>query len=257
MPQPVDRYMWQQQVCGEHGPRSPTTRLVLLAISLYMDSQGGRAWPSQETIARRASVTRRAVVTHLEIAEQLGWVNRYDAGRTGQGWRLCGYEAVVPDDVYASLPARPWETDPTWKRSESRSPPQGEALRKQSARGEGWGSSVVNVPPRRGASDASRGEPRSHESSLPNLPSIIIPKNEGALACTAPLKRVFDEGEQELELSDKDEEARERKKVETLMALLQAGVTPTACLQATRTYRTTMADVEKAKQHLAALEAEW
>ena len=111
MPQPVDRYRWQQAICSEQGPQSATARLILLAVSLHMDSDGMNAWPAQRTLAKRALVSRRSIVTHLELAERDGWVKRYAARSGGHGWRLDGYEAVVPDDVYVTLPEKPWEAD--------------------------------------------------------------------------------------------------------------------------------------------------
>src|SRR5262249_52269431 len=114
--QPVDVYAWRNAVLSDAGPPNPVMRLVLMAVSLHMRSDGTGAWPSQATLANRTAVSRRSVITHLEAAERDGWVRRYTAGRNGRGWRLCGYEAVVPTAVYWTLPERPWEADPTWRR---------------------------------------------------------------------------------------------------------------------------------------------
>lgn len=185
----VDRYTWQQAVCGEQGPKSSTARLVLLTVSLHMDAQGMNAWPSQATLARRACVSRRSVTTHLDQAQRDGWITRTTAGRNGQGWRLTGYEASVPDDVYRSLPERPWESDPEWKRGERPAPRNaygGEAAAPpQSERGATDTADVAQLTTERGATGAEGGAPGAHESSLLNLPSESSLGVEGALASTA------------------------------------------------------------------------
>lgn len=171
-----------------------------MCISLHMSAEGDNAWPSQDTIAKRALVSRRSVVKHLEIAERQGWIQRYCAGLTKQHWRRDGYTAVVPDDVYNTLPEKPWEADPQWRRGEARSPPQcaegsepaaqphRETLRGTPEGGESRASKVVNGATKGGESGAKGGEPGSHKSSLLNLPSETIPKSECALARTALAK---------------------------------------------------------------------
>jgi hypothetical protein len=150
-----------------------------MVISLHMDADGLSAWPSQKTIATRALVSRRSVVTHLEEAEQEGWVRRYDARPDGPGWRLCGYEATVPDAVYEALPERPWEVDPSWRRGEHDAPrcpvERGESAAPRSPtgnlahaeRGANVTRDVVQLTTERGATDASRGAKLLHT----NLPS--------------------------------------------------------------------------------------
>jgi hypothetical protein len=210
---PVDRYCWQQAICGKDGPQSSTARLLLLALSLHMDADGMNAWPSQATLARRALVSRRSVVTHLEAAERDGWVTRYAAGRNGKGWRLDGYEATVPDAVYAALPQRPWESDPTWRRGERAAPPYAHQGSERVAPPSSTSSSttnaivaeggangardVVQLTTEGGATGAERGERGAHESSLPNLPYESSLRGEGALTRTASPKRGCAKAEEE------------------------------------------------------------
>jgi hypothetical protein len=194
VPQPVDRYTWQQQICGEHGPNNSTARLILLAISLHMNADGSGAWPSQKTIAARALVTDRAVRKHLEIAVRHGWLARSIAGRNGQGWALHEYGAVVPDAVYDHIPEKPWEADPKWERGERRSPPVAakgaepySARSDSQAEGAERSTSKVRNGEAEGA-ERSDAKVRNHvPTNLPseNLPSRTIPKRERALARTA------------------------------------------------------------------------
>jgi hypothetical protein len=246
VPQPVDRYNWQQQVCGEHGPGSPTARLVLLAISLHMNAQGANAWPSQATIARRSCVSTRVVVKHLGIAERQGWLKRYEAGRNGQGWRLTGYEAVLPDHVYELLPERPWESDPKWQRREPRSPPLPE-------RGEQRAPNVVN-----GARERGEGERQNLMNHVPtnlpseNLPSRTKPKREGALARTTRVERVFEKA-MEKPKAETQEDCEGNRKLDVLLDLLSRGTTWSDCVLYTRSMGTTLNDVEKADAYLRAM----
>lgn len=214
MPQPIDRYTWQQQVCGELGPANPTARLILMVISLHMNAQGENAWPSQATIAARARVTRRIVNKHLEIADRQGWLARYPAGRNGQGWRLDGYAAVVPDAVYDKLPEKPWEADATWQRSEPRSPPQAIASGLLQAKGgERHASNVVNGVQKGG----ERDDVKVVNHVLTNLPSEnlkskkTLPKSERALARTAVVLNGLKKAKTSEEEAAEAEELRQRE----------------------------------------------
>ena len=178
MPKSVDRYRWQQAILSKTGPANATARLILISISMHMNSRGESAWPSQATIAMRAFVSRRSVVKHLEAAVRDGWISRYGAGRNGQGWRLSGYLAVVPDDVYDKLPERPWETDRQWKRGQ----PSERVAPAIAAAGESRPATVVNVTAERGECGAKDGEPSAHKSSLLNLTNELSLKREGALS---------------------------------------------------------------------------
>jgi hypothetical protein len=90
------------------GPQGRLTRSVLIAVSLHMNRDGTRAWPTQELIAKRAGVGERTVRRHLKTAERDGWVERTLVRRgKGHAWYRTEYAACVPDDVYAGLPGQP------------------------------------------------------------------------------------------------------------------------------------------------------
>lgn len=187
-PKRVDRYGWQHAIASQHGPAAATTRLILLVISLHMDPAGENAWPSQTTIAKRAAITVRSVSKHIQEAASDGWLGISWAGRNGQGWRLTRYHAVVPEAVYATLPEKPWEKDPSWRRSERTSAPSGcegdeppsPPRGSGSEGGERGGSEVANLAPKRGEPRAEGGERGSYESSLLNLPQKSTHTQEGA-----------------------------------------------------------------------------
>ena len=74
-------FRWREAFCSSEGPPKPTTRLVLLILSLHMDMTGRDAFPSQQRIARMAGLSLRAAKLHLGIAERLGWIERAPRGR--------------------------------------------------------------------------------------------------------------------------------------------------------------------------------
>jgi helix-turn-helix protein len=151
MPPRVDTWPWQRAVCSEHGPQSAQCRLILLALATFMDPNGSNAHPSQATLAKCAQVSLRSVVRYLEAAKRDGWLATHGAGRNGRGWRLNGYEATVPDAVYAVLK--------TPKRGERRAPRRkgkgGEPGAPRSPRGSAPdGTEVVHLTTRGGAPGA-------------------------------------------------------------------------------------------------------
>lgn len=93
----MDRIKWRDAVASENGPQSPTTRLVLLVLSLHMDPRG-HAFPSTRLLSDRSGLSRRVVCEHLERAEADGWIARKMKGG-GQGWRRWTYTARTPDVV--------------------------------------------------------------------------------------------------------------------------------------------------------------
>ncbi len=87
------------------GPRSSTTRLVLLVLSTFMDIDGQRAYPSEEKIAKNAALSEKAVRTHLTIAVKQGWIERELKRSDGQKWAHYHYAATFPPG-YSRLEGR-------------------------------------------------------------------------------------------------------------------------------------------------------
>lgn len=118
-----ERWRWLQAVASHIGPADPTTRLVLMTLSLHMDQTGDNAWPSQKTLARRSGLNERSVRKHLDRAWKDGWLKVYAKKPNGKGWRLHEYVAAVPADLEEHLEAHPWELDSTWRRAAPDSSP--------------------------------------------------------------------------------------------------------------------------------------
>src|SRR5437762_4430771 len=182
MPQRSDTWPWQQALCSEHGPPSAPRRLILLVLATFMDPDGSNARPSQATLAKCALISRRSVVTHLEAAKREGWLATYPAGRNGQGWRLSGYEATVPDAVYATLK--------TSKAGARRSP-----------RREGKGGELAAPrPPEGGATDDTKVVQMAHEGGAPGAHDLSNPDTYPKTSCAAsPSPAAADSAARELE----------------------------------------------------------
>lgn len=102
---PVDR--WRNAVLSKDGPRDPSTRLMLMTLSMHMDPDGTNAWPSQKTLATRTGLTRRTVQRHLRLAEHDGWIARGRGPKHGRNWRLTSYQACLPEGVEGGVTVAP------------------------------------------------------------------------------------------------------------------------------------------------------
>lgn len=81
-----------------HGPKVPTIRSVLFALSVRMD-ESGEAFPSQRKLAADTALSERTVREALLEARRQCWVAVNGHLRPGQAWRLSYYVACVPDHL--------------------------------------------------------------------------------------------------------------------------------------------------------------
>ncbi len=77
------------------GPKMPTMRHVLLTLSTHGDTDGNDIFPSTRTLADETGLSERSVCTHLQKAEDSGWIERSSKG-TGHGWRRHVYSLRIP-----------------------------------------------------------------------------------------------------------------------------------------------------------------
>jgi len=91
------KFRWQKMIASIHGPESPTTRHVLLTLSLFMDNDGGSCFPATRTIADNTGLSERSVCTHLELAANTGWIKKTERAGNGQAWKRHSYEAAIPE----------------------------------------------------------------------------------------------------------------------------------------------------------------
>jgi len=113
------KFRWQKMIASVNGPDSPTTRHVLLTLSLFMDNDGGSCFPSNRTLATAAKLHRKSVASHLESASKAGWIQISGRAGDGRGWKRHSYKATFPDDAGKEAPHVNGEL------GESGSPPQG------------------------------------------------------------------------------------------------------------------------------------
>lgn len=74
-----------------------TTKLVLLALSTYMNDHGEGCYPSTLQIAKDTSLSERAVFAHIRKAEIAGFLIRDKRELKGKKWAANEYRAAYPD----------------------------------------------------------------------------------------------------------------------------------------------------------------
>jgi hypothetical protein len=87
----VGRWEWRQLILSELGPKPAGVRLVLLAVSMHINSGKRIAYLSLETIAARAGLARSTTIGHLNTAEREHWLQRFHFDG-----RASSYGAIVP-----------------------------------------------------------------------------------------------------------------------------------------------------------------
>lgn len=95
MPDPKLLFNWRWAIASGDGPESPTTRHVLLTLSVHMGLAGDRAHPSEACLAEETGLSERAVGIHLQKAVDAGWISR-KRRRNGRAWAQYDYQAVIP-----------------------------------------------------------------------------------------------------------------------------------------------------------------
>jgi len=112
-----------------------TTKLVLLVISTYMDDHGGGAFPSTRTIANDASLSQKAVLTHVEKAQEAGFLIVFKKKQRGQDWALNHYKIAFPVKHAAEGGSAPSENQPDCEGAERGSAPFLQASETQAEQG--------------------------------------------------------------------------------------------------------------------------
>ena len=88
-------WSWRHAVTRSGLP--PTTRHVLLTLSIYMDETGRSCFPKVEDLVEATGLSKRSILTHIEAAVGAGWLKRGLHGFRGQRWRQLEYEPMWPD----------------------------------------------------------------------------------------------------------------------------------------------------------------
>ena len=87
---------WRQAVAKSSLP--PTSRLVALTLSLYMNEMGGSAFPGAALLAENTGLSVKAVRGHLRGLVDAGWLVLVErGGLKGERKKANAYQAVIPN----------------------------------------------------------------------------------------------------------------------------------------------------------------
>jgi len=89
-------FSWRGMVASDEGPSEPTTRHVLLTLSLHMNEKGGSCFPSITTLEKETKLARRTILRHIKKATQSGWLSIRKEHQGGNKWRRNNYTATIP-----------------------------------------------------------------------------------------------------------------------------------------------------------------
>lgn len=90
-------FTWRAAITESGLP--PTTRHVLLTLSLHMSERGENAFPSVETLAHETGLSKRCVITQLQKGEDEGWIRKTVFGYTDRKWKRHRYIPMIPEAV--------------------------------------------------------------------------------------------------------------------------------------------------------------
>lgn len=96
-------FTWRSAIASPLGPSNPTTRHVLLTLSLHMNERGESCYPTTKQLAEETGLSERSVCTHLEQAEIDGWMRKRAVGLRGRQWKRHIYSPAIPSKVLNEL----------------------------------------------------------------------------------------------------------------------------------------------------------
>ena len=87
-------FSWRHAICKSE--LDPSTKLVLFALSFYMNEMGASCFPTQIQLSADTSLSERQIRYSLEKACKTGWLKRQLHGFKGQRWKNYEYHAAMP-----------------------------------------------------------------------------------------------------------------------------------------------------------------
>ncbi len=236
-----ERWQWRELIASENGPSDPSTRLVLLVLSLHMNQVGENAFPAQELIAKRAGLSVRSVRTHLNLAADAEWLRIYQKAQKGKAWFVHEYMATIPDRLAGLRTSKPWVDDPKWERPANDDPTPGN-LRHDARQGLPTNSSLNSSgnPPNNRTCNVQQ------QAAAPRAPEDLEKKSskpEAPAARPPTLRRVM---KGKAEFSDLPKDQREKLALEVMAAVPSQALTWFA-----REYNLPIEDVERLKLSLS------
>lgn len=90
----VKIWSWREGITKSQLP--PTTRHVLLTLSIYMNEKGEGCYPSVETLAEDTGLHCASIYRAIKDATKRGWLVKRKLGKGGRTWAANEYEAAFP-----------------------------------------------------------------------------------------------------------------------------------------------------------------
>ena len=91
------RFLWAWRTAVHKSDLQSSAKLVLLTIGHFMTSQGFKAFPSIELLAKFSSLSDKSVRTAIKKAVEAGFISISSRGSSGgKGWRHYQYTATFP-----------------------------------------------------------------------------------------------------------------------------------------------------------------
>ena len=103
-------WSWRQSI--QKSPLQSTTKLVLLNLSIYMNELGHGCFPSTKTQASDTGLSERSICTHLDIAQENGFLIKSVHGYSGKGWKRHEYVASYPEGTELDSAPKDEGTEP-------------------------------------------------------------------------------------------------------------------------------------------------
>lgn len=67
-------FSWRGAICSKFSGLPPALRLTALVLSLHMNEKGGSAFPSLQTLADEAGISRRQMIRNLQDLVDRKWL---------------------------------------------------------------------------------------------------------------------------------------------------------------------------------------
>ncbi len=96
-------WIWRQAILRAR--LEPSSKLLLLALSTYMNDHGEGCYPSVEQLCKDTSLSERTVFYHLKKAESEGFLIKDKRELPGKKWAANEYRAAIPELPAAAIVA--------------------------------------------------------------------------------------------------------------------------------------------------------
>jgi hypothetical protein len=96
-------WSWRQAIL--RAQLEPSSKLLLLALSTYMNDHGEGCYPSIEQLCKDTSLSERTVFYHLKKAEAEGFLIKDKRELPGKKWAANEYRAAIPESPIGAIVA--------------------------------------------------------------------------------------------------------------------------------------------------------